>query len=298
MGWIEILILMAMSGMFGGVLDVLQLIDIKKLIEQDARVLLSKRRFVGALLLGAVGGAGGAIAMLFVIVATAKLNTKPEPENRLMLISLGMVSGFLGYRVLRSVAQRVEKQIQEVETRAAKKIDESAARVEASTTQKIEETADRLQRETEYSKAITLGFMIAEKGDAIPSDTDTAISGLKRILEREPDNRQAGIVLSNIYRKLGGNNEALRVLSALTQSLEGKTARQKDLADSLYNRACLYNSMANQEKNELRIQELRNKAYEDLERSIRLSPINKDEALQDPDLESLRGDERFVRVTS
>ena len=89
MGWIEILALMIIAGAFGGVLDVLQLIDIRKLIEQDGPVLPSKRRFLGALCLGAVGGTGGALAMLFVIAATAKLDTSDTaPSTYLEIKSL------------------------------------------------------------------------------------------------------------------------------------------------------------------------------------------------------------------
>lgn len=300
MGWIEILIFMCVAGMFGGILDVLQTIDIRKLIEQDTPALLSRKRFVAALFLGATAGVGGSIAMLFIIVAAAKLDTEASVKNRLMLISLGMISGFLGYRVLRPVALRVKSQIDEAESRTEKKIEEKAARVEASTQQKIEESTIHLREGAEYSEAISLGLLVAEKKDADLSTNNRAVSKLERIIERAPADRQASIILSNIYAKLGDYESAIKILDDLIKVLETKGEdRKKDIADASYNIACLLNNMADKrEASDPERQKLRGQVYAYLERAIQLNPLNKEEARKDPDLKSLMAEERFTQIVA
>ncbi len=296
MGWIEILILMIIAGAFGGLLDVLQLIDIRKLIEQGGPILSSKRRFAGALCLGCTGGAGGSLAMLFVVAATAKLDTSDSAPNRLMLISLGVVSGFLGYRVLRSVAQRVEKQIQEVEARTDRKIQESVARVEATTEKKIAENAMR----AEYFEAVNLGLLVAENRNAPLSANLEAISRLEEFVKQAPDDRQASIILSNIYAKTEDYDKAIKILTDLINVLETKgPGRKMDVGDALYNRACMLNLMADKHSEDTqRRQELRQKTFEDLESAVQLSPLNKEQAKSDTDLKSLAGEDRFKRLTA
>jgi hypothetical protein len=86
--------MMSLAGAFGGMLDVLQLIEVRRLIEQKGALVVSKRRFIAALLLGCVGGIGGVFAMIFTITATSTINTDYTPRNQLLLFSLGVVSGF------------------------------------------------------------------------------------------------------------------------------------------------------------------------------------------------------------
>jgi tetratricopeptide (TPR) repeat protein len=298
-GWIKVLLLMCGAGAFGGMLDVLQLVDIRKLVGESGPILASKKRFMGALILGALGGMGGSISMLFVIVATSKLETSDKPTNILLLISLGMISGFLGYRVLRSVAQKVEKQLEEMELRTDKKIQETAARVEEQTTKKIVESKKILQREVEYSDAITTGKIVRADEHALPSTIEMAMSQLRSVLEEIPDDRQATIILSNLYTKKGDYDNAISLLTGFIEMLQEKGGRNKDIADALYNRACFINIVAEGITNNLaKREELKHKVFADLERSFRLAPSNREEAKNDPDLQNLLNDNMFKPLFS
>lgn len=292
MGWKTILLLTSISGAFGGMLDVLQIIDVRKLIERPETPIASWRRFIAALALGAIGGVGGAVAMLFVIVATAKLDTSDTPANVLMLCSLSMVSGFLGYRVLSSVARRVENQIKEAEARTEKKIEETTAQTVAIVDKKI-------QQSSKYANAISKGLLVAGSLEVPPFVIEDAIAEIEEIIKRTPDDRQASIVLSNIYSSQENYDKAIDVLNDLMKTLQNKgESRNIDMGDALYNRACILNTKAKGlPEGSPELNELKKKIYADLAASFRLSPTNKEEAKKDPDLESLRAEEQFINLT-
>ena len=279
---LQILFIMCAAGAFGGMLDVIQLIDVRKLVEQEGPIVVFTRRFFVALALGAFGGIGGAVAMLFIITATAKLDTGDKPENLLLLISLGMVSGFLGYRVLRSVAMRVEKQIQDVEERTDKK---------------IREAESNLKRYTEIIEAVNIGRSVVADRSAERFALEEAIEKLEALRSQMPDHREINIVLGTIYRKMGKYRKAIQTLTEALQAMRAKGAKDKDVADVLYNRACYYNLLADSVDGTER-GELKQNAFADLEASFRLSPSNRSDAAEDGDFLSLRNEERFRTLTT
>jgi tetratricopeptide (TPR) repeat protein len=290
--WTTILVLMSFFGMFGGILDVLGMIDIRRLVDvefkQINRVFVPGKRLIAALLLGGIGGIGGAFAMLFVIVAAAKLDTADTPINKLLLASLGVVSGFLGFRVLRGVARGVERQIQE-----------SEVRLEARTAEQIQATKNHAEQIVEKYDAITSGMRFVEENkETLPSVQFQVTSTLEELRERIPADREVTMVLGEIYRKTGRYQQAIDLLTEFLNTIE-RSGRNKDIADARYNRAGYYNLMADRlaDGNEKK-QQLKNQAYEDLKESIRLSPENKEDAIAEGDLESLRQEERFTQLVA
>lgn len=291
LNWLSILLIMSISGMFGGILDVLGIIDIRKLVIPEQKqlepVIASGKRFVAALVLGGIGGIGGSYSMMFVIVAAAKLDTADTPINKLLLCSLGVVSGFLGFRVLRGVARGVERQIQE-----------SEARQEARTEEKIRMTEDRVEhklRKVDYYDALNRGLEVAEK-ETLPSVQFQAISRLEEMRELAPQSREVVIVLGRVYRKLGRYQEAIDVLTELLNRIRNSN-RNNDVADLLFNRACYYNLVADKlSDGDQNKKELKENVYKDLSESIRLSYENKKDAAVDLDFQTLWNEERFKRL--
>jgi tetratricopeptide (TPR) repeat protein len=294
MDWLYILGLMSFSGAFGGALSVLQLYDVRKLLDESEAVSFSRNRFFAALILGISSGIGGSISMLFVISATAKLDTNPTTANKLLLCSLGMISGFLGYRALGGVASRVEKQISEIDAKTDRKLKETKIHLEELTEKKIGDAKDTVKSIAEYWDSINMGLDAAGDKNGLISEDLKAISRLERLREQMPGNREVAIILARIYAKLNDHVKAIEILTNLIVAIEG-TGRDKDTADALFNRACYYNLIADSEAGDKKA-ELKTKAYVDLKESIRLSPENKEDATTDPDLQSLRDDERVKQL--
>lgn len=89
------------------------------------------------------------------------------------------------------------------------------------------------------------------------------------------------------------DNDLGSALAALDRFLKAKAERgesdDKDYADALYNRACYKLKLWESTKRE----EYKHQAYEDLKRSIEISPENKVDAQNDEDLKPLREEGMF-----
>jgi tetratricopeptide (TPR) repeat protein len=286
---------MGISGAFGGILDVLQIIDIRRLVTQSEPIISSYRRFFIGLILGAIGGIGGGMAMLFTLIATSKLNTANTPENTLMFLSLGTISGFLGYKILRNVAQRVDKQIQEAEQRTEKKIDQAIA----TTVEKIEKAEDNVHKELNYHHIVALSLFVIGQPNPPSTLIRQSIIDLEDILKRTPNDRQASIILSNAYAKEKNYKKSIEVLTNLIKLLESAgNLRIEDIGDALYNRACIRSEMLLKINDESEVEKLKKEIYTDLQKSFQLVPSNKEEAKADPDFENLINEEEFKRLTT
>lgn len=280
MSWIEILALMLIPGAFGGILSVLQLIDVPRLMDSaKLSVFVSRRRFYLALILGAFGGCGGALAILLLGLWTKQLddNLVATTRNKLLFCSLGVVSGFLGFRLLKSVASNLEKQIHDAELRAEDRIREMEKRL-------VEEDDIMSQaREAFRSKTVA------------NADIEQVISAMEQVKRRRPADRTVAILIGNLYDKVGKHTEAI---SAVTDTLAAKgrlgKAADKDAADMLFNRACYRIPLfAAAENDEAKKNVLKKEILEDLKTSFSYFPENKVIARGDEDLAALKNDPDF-----
>lgn len=305
MSWIEILLIVVFSGAFGGILDVLRLIDIRKLIEEKEISFVSRWRFFYALTLGGVIGSGGGFAMLVLLTSTSKLQTINTPENILFLIGLGVVSGFLGYSLLLGMAQRVKDQVD-------KQIDDRVEASEQKTNRKIEVTEERITRNVnEFATAIQKAFAAANALDqlnsnetAFPPDEKTkiqmdakvALTDIENARLSMPDDRTIGIMTARLYKGLKDLSRAIEVLTQVLNKRIKANLNNNDTAALLYNRACYYClSAAKLDDTDPQKIELKEKAYTDLEKSLSIDDCRA-YAATDDDLKLIWEEPRFKKL--
>lgn len=115
--WIPIVLLFICSGAAGGILSTLSLTDIEKVWNSRTALPFSfwKARDIGlSMLIGAAGGVGGAMTAVFVMSIDGKFkfpdNDGFDDAKVLTYIGTGLVSGFVGFRLIRGVAEEWWKQ--------------------------------------------------------------------------------------------------------------------------------------------------------------------------------------------
>lgn len=276
--WIGVLLLMLIPGAFGGILSVLQLLDIPRFIAGKNGI-GDWWRFGGAAVLGAFGGCGGALGMLLVGVWTSQLDFKATTHNRLLYISLGMVSGFLGFKLLKTVATNLEKQIRDVELR---------------TQDQIEGLKNQLIEDNNI--LVTAGSFLDDP-NASTEKIEEIIAQLAEMETRRRGDRRVAMLLGNLYDRIGKHQKAVVVVTeALTEKERTGTSKDKDAADLLFNRACYRIPLLKQETDDDKKKRLHTAIIQDLIRSFDLSPANRVDAKSDDDLAFLSEDEEFKRI--
>jgi hypothetical protein len=157
---------------------------------------------------------------------------------------------------------------------------------------KIEET-DRLI-ELVYDVAYAFHVLSVKLDDpeweAARRDAEKSLQAWRR---KMPSSRRLGILLGRLYKRLHDYDAAIRVLTEVLRERDNKQMPQDpDYAALLYNRAC-YQTLKAEELQKLDPSEtrsLRSQAWKGLNISIALEPENKDEAKDDPDLQTLWND--------
>lgn len=279
MGWVAVLGLMLIPGAIGGVIDVLQLINLKKLLsDPDYTPFGLWRRFWGAITVGMLSGAGGAAAVLFLGVWTNQLDTsKSDTRAYVLLATLGVVSGFLGYKALKRVADNIDKRFEDVHAElenAKKEIKEAEARA-------IEESA-----------LIDKCISAWRNEDTPSSEIESLAKRLEVVQARRRSDRTVGIVLCNLYDRLKNHEKAISMITTVI-ALKTKEApnNNADIGDLFFNRACyrmpLFVAATAADKADI-VDRLKGFIISDLKRSIELNPANRDIASGDDDLAPLR----------
>ena len=263
----------------------LHILDTRELMappREPSLVSWSWKRFWAALGLGAAGGFGGATAMLLLGITTKQLKMEFDVENIARLFSLGLVSGFLGFRLLKSVADKVDKQIQENIEKSEQRQDE-----------KMVEMQKRLFEEAGY---IDQAKTALSKNATVP-ELEALAGILYGMHQRGRNDRRLGIVLGNLYDRLGREVEAVNVVTEVIQNRTEKGfGKTKDTADLLYNRACYRVPSYLKAKAQTNASEMKGiigDIITDLTLSFQYFPPNKQIALQDDDLNRLRGDTNY-----
>jgi hypothetical protein len=134
-------------------------------------------------------------------------------------------------------------------------------------------------------------FLNLSKTDLSYSTTKTRIFGdLKKALEIDPSDRYAVIPLAHLLSVDQKYDEAIACLNSTLEFRRKNRGMKEDVDDAamLFNIACYQNRIAEGlPPNDSASENLRKTAWENLKKSIRLDPLNKDEANMEPDLETL-----------
>ena len=115
-----------------------------------------------------------------------------------------------------------------------------------------------------------------------------AIQELEQSRLIAPNNRRIGIVLSRLFRHQRDLPGAIKVLSEVLEVRRRQAITpNKDDADLCFNRACYRNLLAENIADEEGKKQMRDLAWDDLIRSIVISPENRKDARDDVDLKEL-----------
>jgi len=287
--WLDVLLCFALSGAFGGVLGAIQVADISTLLRSSLSAHWTPFRAYNvtlALVIGALGGIGGAIAAMLVMALDSKIAIPVQDTHRLIYIGMGTVAGFLGFKLLGKIAERVGTWL-EIEKEVKKQ-------VERSTTEII---AQERKRADELISAITKA-LAAQEPHASERVVADAVAALERVRGEAPDNRTAAMMLGWLYASK--QNDIKKAIAVLTDALGAMKARRteepQNVADVLYNRACYFYRLA-EGAQEAEKSNLKASMYKDLEDSVRLKPENAQDALNEPhDFENVKSDAEFRRL--
>lgn len=287
-GWVQILLCFGIAGAFGGVLASIQHIDLPGLLSSSDRSRWTTDNLRNALLalsLGATGGIGGAGAALFVMLLDGKIKSPPDDLGRLSAITSGLLGGFVGFQLLRRVAE------QALNSAAKAEIKQTAEAVGDKVSRKVDERG-------ELTDAVLEALAALSKRGTPQGDIamELAIPQLESLQAEFPANRSVAIVLGRLYRWAKNDlRKGIEVLSrAYTAMKNSPEDRSRDIGTVLFNRACYWCllSLPPNPDSEQAITNCRN----DLKDSFKLSHANALQASKDPDFESIRGEEWFKKL--
>jgi hypothetical protein len=291
--WFPILLLFIFSGAAGGGLSTLSLTDIARIWKSQTALpfsLWKVRDICVSLLIGCAGGVGGAITAVFIMSIDGKFKFSTsdgfDDAKVLTYISTGLVSGFLGFRLIRGVAEEWWKQ----------KINTMESSVEELKLQNQRE-AEQLAENT-FLNAIIEGRAYL-RDPVSREELENVIQQLEAGLQRHPDRRRAIIILANLYgRRKNAPRKAIEILNKGIEAVRAaRPAAGKDIADMLYNVAC-YEVELSQQVGPPQSASLIDDALGHLRQSVQLSRANAQEAVQDPDFDPIKTDPRFVQLVT
>jgi hypothetical protein len=280
--WIGVLFLFGISGAVGGVLAALQLTSLPDLIKSSDNH-WNKNRTINiaiALLISGLGGVGGAGSALFVMLLDGKIKDNTLTDtNKLTYVSTGLIAGFLGFSLLKKIAEAFARAIQVKEEAR----DEAKKVVEVET-QKL----DARIKADELSNAVAQGLSAWYSRKPKSRFFEEALNRLVDARKEAPDHRSAAIVLANLYQLKGDLPKSVETVTDTLRAMkERKTENDDDVAALLYNRTCYLAGLLEQTHDPAERTQLEQRVYDDLARSFELDPKNAEEAEHDPDLEGV-----------
>ena len=186
------------------------------------------------------------------------------------MITLGVVAGFIGNRLLPLVAESLERRIA-----ATEKGTENAVKEAEIAAERARESAEEASRSLLFSRA-----NYAER----KTHFRELLPRFRELVQEEPLDRTRVFFLANLYKRAGEFENAEGVL---TDYLNRKgTEEGHDLAESLYIRACYRVLQSNGPAGEQKKQD----GLKDLERVFKIDSSYKLDAAEDKDFKILRSE--------
>lgn len=211
---------------------------------------------------------------------------KSSDDNILYLIVLGVVAGFVGYRILPQAAIALERRMDMTEKEAHRALEESRRALDDA--KKAAKNAETASEKAELAQKLTraISYRLAE-------DYDQAEKSFLDLRKTSPLNSAITYNLSNTYKLNCDYDKAIKLMNEYIKELS--EANIKDLRDAnmeevaqkhakenyaVYNRACYTILKAFSSK---RDDILIAKGLDDLKKSVDLDPEIKEIAWKDKD---------------
>jgi hypothetical protein len=201
-----------------------------------------------------VVGIGGAMAAIFAVSTVGKAVGATDQSNLLntylYLVSLSVVAGFMGNKLLPGVGVNLAKQLTQVENKvdaASKKVDQTHQEVK----QEVKDVAEKVAKTTDAMLDILKARDEAkrlenEKAAGRSVDKTKAVEFIAKLTEYSrvlPTNRVLHVVLANLHFEIGDLEEAIVVLETFIKNREqAGITNDDDVATAWFNLACYWTS--------------------------------------------------------
>lgn len=271
----EVLSWIVLGGSIGGVTAMLIRVKVVKdgmLLDNDVTV--RSRTLLGLAMFSSFIGSAAALAIQWLLIGINKFDSTADVKNTIFILAISVVAGYGARQILPMLTRRFEKELEDVKEDLTKDLTQTKKEV----IQKVE-TVDR------FTRSLT-----SLRPGAPKSELHENRSELESYLRSHPTDRRAAIILARICRADNDLGQAIAILDKFLKAKEGLKEFDKDYADALYNRACYKLKLWESNKQEVKYKD---QAYEDLKRSIELSPPNKVDAESDEDFKALWQEDRF-----
>lgn len=288
--WVEVLLFVGVPAAFGGILQALHRWSYGDDANGTSKISLHvrpRRSYADhtlEMVISGLFGMGGGAAVLLAALWLKVFDMFDTDANKLYLVVLGVVSGFIGYRVLPQVARGLEERMDITEHEARRAMEDSVKAVRGAT--------DAAKNAFKAQRLATVAYLIQFK------DFRKAKKDLLQLREEDRLHRYINTSLSFVCKLLEEYDEAISVMSQYAEELKRTPGYPKeDYAVALYNRAC-YRTL--QARKRIPYDEaLLQLALSDLEEAIREDPENRTYAAEpDEDFEFLKikKSEEFSRI--
>jgi hypothetical protein len=314
---VQIIEFLAGFGAFGGVLAALSHVSVSAIIKDGIAAYGSGEKLAGICLLGALWGAGGALAFGVILSLDDKFDEPLcDPKHQVLLACTAVVAGFSGIRMLNLVRSKIEQQAEDASKQA-----ESAAQTAGAAQQKAaatenqvsemkrqaSEVESRVEHTVQLSQALSYAASVLNTISRPTLNSEPqldaklaqrAINELNKAREHFPTLRLLGIYLGRLHRGLGQYHEATVVLQEMLSARRDRRQQQqtagdlsiesvKDDAALMFNLACYEMLMSRKAADEKKKAELKERAWAHLKESCQIDPDNIKEAKLDSDLTEL-----------
>jgi hypothetical protein len=195
--WFDAILFVGTSAIFGGVLQVFY--KFSSFFEQDEHTRVGDNTPRTKLMIivsgvtdcitGGLFGLGGGAAVTLAAFWLNKFDMENSDKNKLYLIALGVVAGFVGYRILPRVAQGLEERMYMTEKETRLALDEAMKAIKDA--QMAKQGANHAMQRAIAAQRLTSAVSLIEHDDYTKAE-----SGLRRLIADDPLNSVLTFTLS------------------------------------------------------------------------------------------------------